>query len=116
MKPIEKFTAKVDARMKKLTKHDHVHFTDRGNSAIFMALAIAKQKKEKPVLLIPDQGGWYSYKRYPKYFGYQVVEVKTDYGVIDLKDLKKKVKGANAFIFTSLAGYFAENPLRKIVF
>ena len=114
MKPIEEFTAKVDARMKKLTRHDHVHFTDRGNSAIFMALAIAKQGKENPILLIPDQGGWYSYKRYPKYFGYEVVEVKTDYGVIDLKDLKKKVKGANAFIFTSLAGYFAEQPLRKI--
>ena len=114
MKPIEEFTAKVDARIKKLTRHAHVHFTDRGNSAIFMALAIAKQKKEKPVLLIPDQGGWYSYKRYPKYFGYEVIEVKTDYGVIDLKDLKKKVKGANAFIFTSFAGYFAEQPLRKI--
>lgn len=114
MRPLEQFTAKVDARMKKITKHRHVHFTDRGNSAIFMALAIAKQGKEKPVLLIPDQGGWYSYKNYPKYFGYEVVEVKTDHGVIDLEDLKTKVKGANAFIFTSFAGYFAEQPLKKI--
>ena len=116
MKSIEELAKKLDIRMKKICKHDGVHFTDRGNSAIFMALSIAKKENNKPKILIPEQGGWYSYKKYPKYFGLEVVEVKTDYGVIDLKDLKKKLKKGDVccFIFTSFAGYFAEQPLRKI--
>jgi len=116
MKPIEELAEKLDARMKKLTKHNNVHFTDRGNSAIFMALAIAKKENDRPKILIPDQGGWYSYKKYPKYFGLNTVEVKTDYGVIDLKDLKKKLKKGDVccFILSSFAGYFAEQPIRKI--
>jgi len=116
MKSIEELAEKADARMKKLTRHKYVHFTNRGNAAIFMALAMAKKMNEKPKLLIPDQGGWPSYKNYPKYFGFEVVQLKTDYGVVDLKELKKMIKkeDVSAFIFTSLAGYFAEQPLRKI--
>ncbi len=120
MKTIDELAKDLDVRMKKLTRHDFVHIVDRCNFAIFMSLAIVKKihenagKKKAPVLLIPDQGGWYSFKRYPKYFGMEIIELKTDYGVIDLKDLRKKVKQADALIFTSFAGYFAEQPLKKI--
>lgn len=116
MRSIEELNIILNKRMKKLCKHENVHFTDRGNSAIFMALSIAKNENNKPKILIPEQGGWHSYKKYPKYFGFEVIEVKTDYGIIDLKDLKKKTKKNDvcAFIFSSFAGYFAEQPLRKI--
>ncbi len=111
---MEKLTRKVDRKLRRLTKHEHVHLLDRGNAAIFMAMYIAKKHNPRPTILIPDQGGWFSYKKYPQFFGWDVVEVKTDYGVIDLKDLRKKVKKASAFIFSSFAGYFAEQPLRRI--
>ncbi len=114
MEDIEELSKKVDQKLRKLTRHEYVHITDRGNSAIFLALAIAKKINPKLDILIPDQGGWFSYKGYPQFFGFNIVEVKTDYGVIDLKDLKRKAKTASAFIFPSFAGYFAEQPLRKI--
>lgn len=105
---------KLHKRFQKLTKHQKVMFTDRGNSAIFIAMSIAKQNNPRPHILIPDQGGWYSFRRYPQFFNFNIQEVKTNYGVIDLKDLKKKVNNGSCLILTSLAGYFAEQPLRKI--
>lgn len=114
MEDVEKLSQKLDQKLRKLTKHDYIHITDRGNSAIFMALYIAKKMNPKQDIVIPDQGGWYSYRTYPEFFNLNVIEVKTNYGVIDLNDLKKKVKNASCFIFTSFAGYFAEQPLRKI--
>lgn len=114
MQDLEKLSQKIDAKMRRLCRHQYVHLTDRGNSAIFMAMYIAKKMNPKLDIVIPDQGGWFSYKKYPQFFGFNVVEVKTDYGVIDLKDLRKKVRNASAFIFSSFAGYFAEQPLRKI--
>jgi dTDP-4-amino-4,6-dideoxygalactose transaminase len=114
MADLEKLTRKVDRKLRRLTKHDYVHLLDRGNAAIFMAMYIAKKHNPKTCIVIPDQGGWFSYKKYPQFFGWEVVEVKTDYGVIDLKDLRRKVKDASCFIMSSFAGYFAEQPLRKI--
>lgn len=114
MESVEILSKKIDQKLRKLTRHEHVHLTDRGNSAIFLAMHIAKKMNPRPDILIPDQGGWFSYKGYPQFFGFNIVEVKTDYGVIDLQDLKKKAKNASCFIFASFAGYFAEQPLRKI--
>ena len=114
MDDIEKLSLKLDEKLRKLTKHKHVHVTERCNFAIFLAMHIAKKINPRPDILIPDQGGWFSYKGYPQYFNLNIVEVKTDYGVIDLKDLKKKARNASAIIFSSFAGYFAEQPLRKI--
>ena len=114
MEDVESLSKKIDQRMRKLTRHEHIHLTDRGNSAIFLAMHIAKKINPKQDILIPDQGGWFSYKGYPQFFGLNIVEVKTDYGVIDLADLKRKAKSASCFIFSSFAGYFAEQPLRKI--
>ncbi len=114
MPTIEELTKKVEVRMRRLTRHQHLQFTERGNAAIFLAMGIAKKVNPKANLLIPDQGGWFSYKKYPQFFGFNVVEVKTEYGVVDLKDLRHKTKDASAFIFNSFAGYFAEQPLRKI--
>lgn len=104
----------VIKRLKKFTKHKFVRITDRGNSAIFVAIGMAKKINPRSNILIPDQGGWLSFKKYPSFFNYHVREVKTDYGIIDLKSLKAQIENSSALILTSFAGYFAEQPIRKI--
>ncbi len=98
----------------KLTRHSYTLLTERGNSAIYVALAIAKRANPRPYVLIPDQGGWISFKNYPKNFNFNIRELKTDYGVINTRGLRSKTKTASALILTSFAGYFAEQPLKKI--
>jgi len=105
---------KVLERLKELTKHNHIRITDRGNSAIFIAMAMAKKLNPKPFFLIPEQGGWISFRTYPRLLGFDIKEIQTDRGVLNLKTLKEGTKNASALIMTSFAGYYAEQPLEKI--
>lgn len=100
--------------LKKLTRHDCIKLTDRCNSAIFTAMYIAKKMNPRPYLLIPDQGGWISFKTYPKILNMEIKEIKTDRGLINFDDLMKNVEYGSALIMTSFAGYFAEQHLKKI--
>jgi glycine/serine hydroxymethyltransferase len=68
----------------------------------------------KPFILVPDQGGWISFKTYPKILGFDFKTVKTDRGLIDLIDLEKKAESGAALLVTSFAGYFAEQPMKYI--
>jgi len=101
-------------KLKDFTKHNHVILTDRGNSAIFIALYIAKKVRDRPVILIPDQGGWISFKTYPKMLGFEIKTVPTEYGIINLDELSLLSKHASALLITSFAGYFAEQPIKEI--
>ncbi|MBL7101068.1 MAG: DegT/DnrJ/EryC1/StrS family aminotransferase [Nanoarchaeota archaeon] len=101
-------------KLKEFTGHNHIRITDRGNSAIFVAMAMAKKINPKPFLLIPDQGGWISFKTYPRLLGFDIKEIQTDKGILNLKTLEEGTKNASALIMTSFAGYFAEQPLKKI--
>ncbi len=105
---------KVIDILKKFTRHDHIRLTDRGNSAIFVAMYIAKKMNSKKYLLIPDQGGWLSYRTYPKLMGFPVREVPTERGIIRLDKLRKYAKKGSALILSSFAGYFAEQPMEEI--
>jgi len=106
---------KVLDRMRQMTHHKHVKILPRGNAALFVAFYIIKQISEQPRLLIPDQGGWISFKTYPELLRIDFRELTTDKGVINLKELEKQLKiGASALVITSFAGYFAEQPLKKI--
>ena len=101
--------------LEKFTGHKEVKVVPRGNSAIFVALHIVKRCTENPMLLIPDQGGWISFRKYPEVMNLDFRELKTDRGVVDLKELEKQLKiGASALMITSFAGYYAEQPLKKI--
>lgn len=104
---------KILEQLKKITNHESVKLTNCGNAAIFAALYIAKQLK-KDTILIPDQGGWISYKTYPLIFDMKIKEVDTDDGVIDLDDLKNEANKNTALIVSSFAGYFAEQPMKDI--
>jgi hypothetical protein len=105
---------KVIKLLQKYTKHDHVRLVQRGNAAIFCALAVVKKINPRPFILIPDQGGWISFKTYPKLLGFDVRTVKTNRGLIDLIDLEKKAESGAALMVTSFAGYFAEQPMSYI--
>jgi len=105
---------KVIEILKRYTRHEHIRLTDRGNSAIFTAMCIAKKMNPKKYMLIPDQGGWISYRTYPKLLNMPVKEVPTDRGIIKLDKLRKYAKKGSAFIVPSFAGYFAEQPIEEI--
>jgi len=105
---------KIIALLKKYTKHDFVQFTSRGNSAIFVALYCARKINPLKYILVPDQGGWLTYYKYPKQLELETKEVKTDFGIIDLTDLASKLDEACAFIYCTPAGYIAEQPIKEI--
>lgn len=105
---------KLLAKIREYTGHKYVKITTRGNSAILSALYIAKKVNPKAFMLVPDQGGWPTYRTYSELMGMSVKEIKTDNGIIDLADLKDKIKTGSAFIVNALAGYFAEQPVKEI--
>jgi hypothetical protein len=101
--------------LRKFTRHREIKIMPRGNSAIFAALYCIKKASDNPMLLIPDQGGWISFRKYPDILNIDYRELTTDRGVVNLKELEKQLKiGASALMITSFAGYYAEQPLKKI--
>ena len=62
--------------LKIMTGKKYVKLVNRGNSAIKLALKIAKAKGFSQVY-IPDQGGWLTYRQFPKKMGFNVIEIKT---------------------------------------
>lgn len=105
---------KILNKIREYTKHKYVKLTNRGNCAILSALYIAKKVNPRAFMLIPDQGGWPTYCTYSELIGMSVKEIKTNFGVIDLNDLKKKANTGSAFIVGSLAGYFAAQQIDEI--
>src|SRR3989338_1973257 len=93
------------------TKHPVVKITNSGDSSIFGALSIAKQRGCKEVL-IPDQGGWLSYRTFPKLLDLKITELKTTYGLLNTNELKKHKNAA--LLFASFAGYAAPQPIEEI--
>ncbi len=92
----------------------HVKLTNCGSSAILAALCAVKKANPKPFILIPDQGGWFTYETYSKLLNFEIKQVKTDSGILDLEDLRKKAKTGAALLYSSLAGYCADQPMREI--
>ena len=97
------------------TKHDVVKITTSGDAAIFGALAIAKQRGIKTVL-VPDQGGWLTYLTFPKILDMDIVELKTDYGLLVPSVLEKEAKRYShcVLLFSSFAGYAAPQNITDI--
>ncbi len=102
--------------LRALTNCKHILLTESGDHAILLGMMACRKLSNRKNFIIPDQGGWFSYKKYPKRLGFEIVEIKTDYGIIDLDDLRGKIKDMDsaAFIYTNPAGYFAEQPSREI--
>jgi len=105
-----------DAVIRTLREITHCKFmevTTRGNTAIEGAVGVVGKNKK---VLIPQEGGWLTYRTIPKKLGLDVVEVKCKEAVLDLIDLEEKLKlgGCEALLYQNPAGYYAEQPMKKI--
>lgn len=105
---------KIISLIKKYTKHKYVYLAERGNQAILVSLKIIKEKEKNNIILIQDQGGWMTYSQFANKLKFNLVRLKTDYGLIIPEELKKKLNGTSAILYQNPAGYFAEQPVKKI--
>jgi hypothetical protein len=79
--------------------------TNRANQSIFFALFLLKKYGIKTIY-IPDQGGWISYKVFPKFLDLKVKILRTNKGVPEEEDLKE-IKNS-ALILCSSPGYLRD--------
>jgi len=98
--------------LKNIIGKKHIKLVSRGNKAILYALRIAK-KLGKTKVFIQDQGGWITYKQFSKKLKLDLIELKTDYGLINKKELKNIDKNS-VLLINSLTGYFAEQDMESI--
>jgi hypothetical protein len=101
--------SEINKLLQKYTGHKDIRLCQRGNAAIFAAFVIAKKAGIKTIL-IPDQGGWMSYRTYPELLGLHLKVLKTDLGLIN----PEAIEPNSALIMTTLAGYAAEQDVEEI--
>lgn len=100
--------------IKDYTGHQHGKLMPSGDAAVYTAMYIAKKKNPKGFFLIPEDGGWFSYEKYPRMFGFGIIKIKTKDGRIDLEDLKANIQKAAGFIYQNPGGYYAEQHMKQI--
>ena len=99
------------AKIRDLTTKEHVKMTSSGNNSIFIALSAITGD-----IIIPDQGGWHGFKQIAKFLDRNIVTLKTDAGLINIDYLDElEISEGSALIFTSFAGYTAEQDIKSIV-
>jgi len=104
---------KPEEKVQELTGKKNIKLVESGDHAILYVLKLVKTLGKEKVL-IQDQGGWLTYRDYPKKAKLETVELKTDYGILDLDDLRKKADEKSVLLVNSLTGYFAEQPMKEI--
>jgi hypothetical protein len=104
----------AEVKLKQLTSKHHIFFTDRGNSSILLSMKLAKSFG-KTKLVIQDQGGWITYSQYAKKLKLELLEMDTDYGLVDLKHLKNNIRTDSVLLMNSMPGYYAlQENMEKI--
>lgn len=97
-------------KIKKLTNCKEVKITSSGNNSIFIALSSVKGD-----IIIPDQGGWHGFKQIGKFLNKNIITLKTDSGLINPDYIEElDVEEGSALIYTSFAGYCAEQNTKSI--
>lgn len=97
--------------LSELTGKKQVLFVQRGNVAIRLALKLAKHLGYK-IALLQDQGGWLTYTQFCKKEKLEYSEIKTEYGLVDIKTLKHY---SNCILLiNSMPGYAALQKMREI--
>lgn len=104
------FEANSIEKIKDLTKHDEVKITSSGNNSIFIALSAIEGD-----IIIPDQGGWHGFKQISKFLNKNIITLKTELGLINPNEMDElEINENSALIFTSFAGYAAEQDIKSI--
>lgn len=98
----------IKEKIKKLTNHTSVEITNSGNASIYVALASVTDN-----IIIPDQGAWNGFKQIGKLLNKNITILKTNQGLITPESLEE-MKDKSALIFTSFAGYTAEQNIKEI--
>ncbi|WP_405267217.1 DegT/DnrJ/EryC1/StrS family aminotransferase [Methanobrevibacter sp.] len=97
-------------KIRSLTNHSEVKITSSGNNSIFIALSSVEGD-----IIIPDQGGWHGFKQIAKFLNKNIITLKTDLGIINTDYLDElEINDKSALIFTSFAGYTAEQDTKAI--
>lgn len=97
-------------KVKYLTKKDFAKITSSGNNSIFIAISSVEGD-----IIIPDQGGWHGFKQIAKFLNKNIITLKTDCGIINPDNMDElEISDNSALIFTSFAGYTAEQDVENI--
>lgn len=97
-------------KVKELTGKDFARITSSGNNSIFIALSAVEGD-----IIIPDQSGWHGFKQIAKFLNKNITTLKTDLGLINTDYLDElEISENSALIFTSFAGYAAEQDVKGI--
>lgn len=102
----------VREKLKELTGKKYIYLTKRGNDSILQALKYAKEQGKTKVA-IQNQGGWLTYKQYPKKLKMDLIELKTDYGLLD-QELLPSLDDRTVLLINSMPGYCAYQEMREI--
>ena len=98
------------SKIQELTSKENIKLTSSGNNSIFIALASIEGD-----IIIPDQGGWHGFKQIARFLNKNIITVKTDLGLINTDYLDElEINDNSALIFTSFAGYTAEQDIEEI--
>lgn len=104
------FEKECEKKVCEITNAESSRITSSGNNSIFVALSSIKGD-----IIIPDQGGWHGFKQIAKFLKKEVIALKTDLGLINPEDIDYlELKDNSALIFTSFAGYAAEQDIKSI--
>ena len=106
----DNFEEKCKNKIRDLTSHEFVKMTSSGNNSIFVALSSVEGD-----IIVPDQGGWHGFKQIAKFLDKNLITLKTDLGIINPHHLDDiDINDNSALIFTSFAGYCAEQDTKSI--
>ena len=92
--------------LKQLTNKKYIILTKSGNQALKEVIKLFPNK----LFLIQQEGGWYTYKQFPKKFQ----EINTSNCNISLTDLQKKANSNTILLINSLSAYSSPQPMQKI--
>jgi hypothetical protein len=104
------FEASCIDKIKALTGKSEAKITSSGNNSIFIAISAIEGD-----IIVPDQGGWHGFKQIAKFLNKNITTLKTDFGLISPERMDElDIKENSALIYTSFAGYAAEQDTKAI--
>jgi dTDP-4-amino-4,6-dideoxygalactose transaminase len=118
------FEKETKSKILSKTNHKECEIVNSGNAAIMVAMNAISGP-----ILIPDQGAWHGFKQIAKFLNKEIIQIKTDLGMINEEVLNKFLKenpldssqnntndthNKQALFLTSFAGYTGEQPIEEI--